>query len=115
MPNWNDERFLYAIFTLNKEKKVNGVYVGSANDIGKRISSHLNPKKEQYNERIAELHRIMNEGNFLVRPLNSVNYKERWQEYDWIRFFRDYTNLKVYNTLVDCHSDKTMDSKFTSE
>lgn len=37
---WKDERFIYGIFTLDENKKITGVYVGSANEIKLRIDSH---------------------------------------------------------------------------
>ena len=98
----NEERFIYAIFTLDENKTVTGVYVGSTNDIKSRIEGHLSRKKPIC-EKQDELHEIMRTGAFVVKSLGMVQYKDRWVEYDWIRFFRDYTNYKVYNTLVDCY------------
>ena len=100
----NDERFIYAIFTLDENKKVNGVYVGSSNEIKVRIDNHLHSKTLCGNQQ--ELHDIMRTGAFIVRDLNKVNHETSWKEYDWIRFFRDYTSLKVFNSLIDCHMDK---------
>lgn len=106
MGQWSRERFLYAIFTLDENNKVNGVYVGSANEIKRRIDSHLMDRNDPYGKQ-HELHEVMRTGAFIVRELNKVNHETSWKEYDWIRFFRDYTNLKLYNTLIDCHLDKS--------
>jgi hypothetical protein len=105
MGQWNRERFLYAIFTLDENHKVNGVYVGSANEIKLRIDNHLGNKREECGKQ-KELHDIMRTGAFVVRELNKVNHETSWKEYDWIRFFRDYTNLKIFNTMVNCYLDK---------
>lgn len=110
MGQWNSERFIYAIFTLDENKKITGVYVGSTNDIGKRIDGHL---ADKYNpcEKQKELHDIMRTGAFIVRELNKVDYKNRWREYEWMRFFMDYTDLKIYNTYTDFHMDKEVKSR----
>ena len=101
---WNRNRLLYVIHTLDENKKINGVYVGSANDIKQRISSHL-AKKEGENDNQKELHEIMRRGAFLVRSFGVITFEERWREYELIRFFQDYTDLRIYNTYTDFHKD----------
>jgi len=96
-------KMLYAIFTLDAEKQVDGVYIGSTNDLAQRIRGHFKNKNTEKIEAQRELHDRMRAGDYVIRRLNSVSFQERWQEYDWIRFFRDYTPLKIYNILVDCH------------
>ena len=111
MSRYDKERYLYAIFTLDENKKIDGVYVGSTNDIKARIDGHLSDKRIVGKQN--DLHEIMRTGSFIVRELNEVDYKSRWREYEWIRFFQDYTNLKIYNTFINCLIDKEM--KFKEE
>ena len=109
MGTWNSERFIYGVFTLDQNKKITGVYVGSANDIKQRITSHLSNKREESGMQ-KELHDIMRTGAFVVRELQKVDFENRWREYEWIRFFQDYTDYKVYNTFM-CHADKLEESE----
>lgn len=102
---WSETRYIYAIFTLDEKRKANGVYVGSAKDVKDRIKSHLTGQRDRFG-RQDELHNIMRAGAFVFRVLAKIDYHERWQEYEWIRFFQDYTNLEVYNTLIDCHREE---------
>lgn len=110
---WKDERFIYGIFTLDENKKITGVYVGSANEIKLRIDSHLSSKNDNPNQK--ELHEIMRTGAFIVRELQKVNYENRWREYEWIRFFRDYTDYRIFNTFTNFHMDKDSDSHLSSK
>lgn len=110
MGTWNSERFVYGIFTLDQDKKITGVYVGSANEIKQRITSHLSYKSEETGLQ-KELHDIMRTGAFVVRELQKVDFENRWREYEWIRFFQDYTDYKIYNTFINCHVDKIEDNE----
>lgn len=106
---WQSERFIYGIFILNENKKITGVYVGSANDIKARIDSHL-LKRSNDNPNQKELHELMRTGSFVIRELQKVDYENRWREYEWIRFFKDYTDYKIFNVYTNCHMDKDNDS-----
>lgn len=112
--SWHSERFIYGIFTLDDNKKINGVYVGSTNDIKSRINSHL-ARKNDNNPNQKELHEIMKTGTFIVRELQKVDYGNRWREYEWIRFFEDYTDYRIFNTYTNFHMDKDNDSHLNSE
>lgn len=106
---WNSERFIYGIFLLDENEKITGVYVGSANDIKSRIDSHLSSKNND-NPNQKELHEIMRTGAFIVRELQQVDYKNRWREYEWIRFFKDHTDYRIFNVYTNFHMNKDNDS-----
>lgn len=88
----------YAIFPLDKNGNVAGVYVGSTGCIKQRITGHIASKKVDPQR---ELHNLMRENGFKVIELYKVDkYENRWLEAVWMDIFSKYTNLKVFNQVV---------------
>jgi hypothetical protein len=89
---------VYAIYTLDKNGNTFGVYVGASHRVEERIKRHLHCHTTQI-----ELHDLMRKGLYKVQILDSINEREEaCKEYEWIRFFQEKTDLKVFNVKTNC-------------
>lgn len=89
---------VYAIYILDEKEKVKGVYVGATHRVKERIERHLHCHATQI-----ELHDLMRKGLYKVQILDTINErKEACKEYEWIRYFQEKTDLKVFNIKTDC-------------
>ena len=87
-------RKVYAIFPLNENGEIAGVYVGSSANVKERIKHHL----QTYGMNQNELHELMRKNGYMYCLLNSIlEHKESHFEYDWIDFFDKCTSLRVFN------------------
>lgn len=89
---------VYAIFTFDKNEKVDGVYIGASGEIETRLRSHLNCKSCASQK---ELHEKMRDTGYCTVILDSIDsIKDSYKEYEWIRWFKNHVNLKLYNTKL---------------
>ena len=87
---------VYAIFPKDKDGDIAGVYIGST--FGKlelRIKNHLRFDKKPNQK---ELHNLMKNNGFIYQSLESkLEWRNRSLEYDWVDYYRQKTNLRVFN------------------
>lgn len=94
---------IYAIFTLDDDGLIIGVYVGiTERSVEDRINNHLHSNDPTQKE----LHEHMKSGRYIVRHLERVEYRSKWKEYDWIDFFQKHTKYKVYNRKTGALKNK---------
>ena len=94
---------IYAIYPLDKDGNITGVYVGSAWSVHDRIKNHLytNGEKDSQNE----LHTQMRLYGFRYQVLGRILTKETsYLEYVWVEFFNTQ-GLKTYNIHLTNRQD----------
>ena len=85
---------IYAIYPLDGEGNIAGVYVGMTSDIQTRIYQHTIPKTNDVQD---EFHSLMRENGFYFQVLDVVKeLKDRHLEADWINFF-ELQDIKLFN------------------
>lgn len=86
---------IYAIYPLNKDGSIAGVYVGRTGDLHQRLYLHTTPKKND--DKQEEFHSLMKENGFYYQVLDDVKvFAERHLESDWINFF-EMQDVKLFN------------------
>lgn len=86
---------IYAIYPLNKDGKIAGVYVGRTNDVLHRLYQHTTPRNGKDNQE--EFHSLMRENGFYYQVLDDVKvFAEGHLEKDWIKFF-EMQDVKLFN------------------
>ena len=93
---------IYAIYPFDRSKNFAGVYVGSTDNLKRRIKLHLNNKRDTSQ---ALLHSLMRENGYVFQVLEEIDcWEDAHLEYDWIDFFETNSNLTVFNKKVGCFS-----------
>lgn len=93
-------RVVYAIYPLNENGKIAGVYVGSTFDFKRRayLHMHKNPASRQ------PFQELMIKNGFYYQTFNIINsFDEAHLEYDWMDFFKK-NGVVVFNQRTDFHS-----------
>lgn len=90
-------KYVYAIYPKDKDGNIAGVYVGSSENVERRIRSHTNRHR---NDTQYELHFLMRKNGFEFEVLDSINCPdEMYKEYMWIELLcKNYP--KVFNKYV---------------
>lgn len=98
---------VYAIFPFGDDGKYAGVYIGRADHLRNRITTHLCAKEEGDTQ--VELHRLMRRNGFDLRVLETMSScgEDRWREYMWIKAFKEHSPLRMFNICTDYYASKT--------
>lgn len=91
-------REVYLIFPYDEFGNVAGVYVGSSSWVEERIRRHLYDFNNEFiNQR--ELHELMRKNGFALAVVDNIeNYKESYTEYDWVDYFRNFYDMRIFNS-----------------
>lgn len=86
-------REVYAIYPLDENGNIAGVYVGSSGDMENRFSVHLTSRGKFQ----SELHNLMRQNGFTFQILDHIpNEEKNHIEYDWIDFF-SHIDIRLFN------------------
>lgn len=90
-------KHIYAILPYDDDGKISSVYIGSAEDVGARIKSHLYESK---NDAYSDLHDLMRKNGFEIFVIDEMDLNTSWREYMWAKYFHDRGKLKVFNKKI---------------
>lgn len=97
-------KYVYAIYPKDENGNIAGVYVGSSENVERRIKHHLNRMKKDPQP---ELHELMRTNGFTYEILEAMeDFRENYKEYKWIEAM-SLKYSKVFNKyLGNCHQLK---------
>lgn len=95
------KRIIYAIYPLDSDGNIAGVYVGMTRNLRQRIKGHMN---DRHTENQMGFHSLMRDYGFYYQILENVEeYPDRRHEYDWIDYFK-HMGVPVFNAQTECFS-----------
>ena len=90
---------VYVIFPHDDSGSIAGVYVGASGNASERIKMHLNDRHSQ-----KELHDLMRRNGFEWFVVDSIeNPSDLHLEFDWMDFFKQNTQLHLFNERTQYH------------
>ena len=96
-------RWVYAIYPLDENGNITGVYVGSSATPHDRVKRHC---YSIHDDKQFELHSLMRTNGYYYCLLEKITeWDQRVNEYLWIKHYME-KGMKVYNILTDCHEGK---------
>ncbi len=97
------DKYIYALYPLDKPGNATAVYIGCSMDPAKRVKEHLYNKTPSCGS--VNLSKLMREHGYAYQVLDTVKESEAYIEYDYIDFFLKLTNIEVLNTKIGNHAD----------
>lgn len=96
---------VYLIFPFDENGKIEGVYVGSSNDVRSRVKNHRNDHHSSGKQKI--LHDLMRKNGYDYLIVDEIkSFHENHVEYDWMDFFIKNTTFQLFNNQVGlCGAD----------
>lgn len=90
---------IYLIFPYADDGTIAGVYVGSSGNAAERIKRHVNDRHSQL-----QMHDLMRKNGYDWIVVDVIHKSDELHlEFDWMDFFRQKTDLHLFNIRINYH------------